>query len=161
MKINPDLFRKIMGNFASGVTVVSTLDRQDQPYGVTVNSFTSVSLDPILILVCLHNRLGGLNSFLESQIFAINILSQKQTDISNYFATPGTDRSRHLTWRGASGIPLIRGCIGHLECNLEHTYDGGDHTIMIGRVVLGRLNPKTRAPLLFFKGKYRKIAPSD
>ncbi len=146
-----------MGNFASGVTVVSAIGRRDQPYGVTVNSFTSVSLDPILVLLCLHNRLGGLTALLESQLFAINILSRKQVHISNYFAASRRDRSRHLSWRAASGVPLIRGCLGHLECHLENTHTAGDHTILVGRVVEGRLRPRQGKPLLFFRGKYRNI----
>lgn len=155
--MNPDLFRKIMGDFATGVTVVSTINRRDQPYGVTVNSFTSVSLDPMLVLVCLHNCLGGLTAFLESQLFAINILSRKQVHISNYFATSQMDRSRHLSWRAASGVPLIRGCLGHLECHLENTHTAGDHTILVGRVMEGRLRPRQDDPLLFFRGQYRQI----
>ena len=158
--MQPDFFRKITGNFASGVTVVSTIGRRDQPYGVTVNSFTSVSLDPILVLVCLHNRLGGLTTFLESQLFAINILSRTQVHISNYFSSPRMDRSRHLSWRAASGVPLIRGCLGHLECHLENTHTAGDHTILVGRVVEGRLRPRAGEPLLFFRGKYRQIGPA-
>ncbi len=148
-----------MGNFATGVTVVTTHGREDEPYGVTVNALTSLSLDPILVLVCLHSRLGGLTAFLESDRFAINILSQKQIHISNYFATSGIDRSRHLSWRAVSGVPLIRGCLGHLECRLENTYDGGDHTILVGRVVEGRLRRQQGEPLLFFKGRYSRIRP--
>ena len=82
MTLDSTDFRKIMGNFATGVTVVTTLDGEGKPYGVTVNSFTSVSLEPMLVLVCLDNRLTGLTLFLEQKFFAINILSQKQQNIS-------------------------------------------------------------------------------
>ena len=155
--MNPVLFRKILGNFATGVTIVTTRDDEGQPYGVTVNSFTSVSLDPLLVLVCLHNRVGGLDFFFRSRVFAINILSAKQATLSDHFARSGGDRSRYLNWEGALGAPLIRGCPAGLECELETTLPGGDHTILIGRVVNGRLSGQPRDPLLFYRGKYHEI----
>ena len=157
MKMNPALFRKILGNFATGVTIVTTRDDAGKPYGVTVNSFTSVSLDPLLVLVCLHNQMAGLNTFLESKVFAINILSTKQVHLSDHFARSGVDRTRHLNWRGALGAPLIRGCLACLECELESTFPGGDHTILIGRVAEGRLSREPREPLLFYQSQYRDI----
>ena len=157
--MNPELFRKILGNFATGVTIVTTCDGAGRPYGITVNSFTSVSLDPLLVLVCLHNEVAELNSFLESKVFAINILSAKQVHLSDHFARSGVDRTRYLNWRGALGAPLIRGCLACLECELETTCPGGDHTILIGRVAEGRLSRKPRDPLLFYEGRYHEIGP--
>ena len=159
MEMNPALLRKILGNFATGVTIVTTCDRAGQPYGVTVNSFTSVSLDPLLVLVCLHNQMAGLNTFLESKVFAINILSAKQAHLSDHFARPGVDRTRYLNWSGDLGAPLIRGCLACLECKLESTFPGGDHTILIGRVAKGRLSREPRYPLLFYGGRYHEIGP--
>ena len=159
MKIKPALFRKILRHFATGVTIVTTRDAEGKPYGVTVNSFTSVSLDPLLVLVCLHNQVAGLNCFFESEVFAINILSTKQAHLSKHFARSGVDRTRYLNWRGALGVPLIRGCLACLECELETTYPGGDHTILIGRVAEGRLSREARDPLLFYGGQYQESGP--
>ncbi len=155
--MNPALFRKILSNFATGVTIVTTRDAEGRPYGVTVNSFTSVSLDPLLVLFCLHNEAAGLPSFLESRVFAINILSSKKAHLSDHFARSGADRTRHLKWTGVLGPPLIRGCLACLECKLETTYPGGDHTILIGRVAEGRLSRESRDPLLFYRGHYHEI----
>ena len=157
MTINPALSRKILANFATGVTIVTTCDGEGEPHGVTVNSFTSVSLDPLLVLFCLHKEAAGLNSFLESKVFAVNILSAKQPHLSDHFARSGVDRTRYLNWRGTLGAPLIRGCLACLECKLETTYPGGDHTILIGRVVEGRLSRQPRDPLLFYGGRYQEI----
>ncbi len=157
--MNPVLFRKILGNFATGVTIVTTRNDEGEPYGVTVNSFTSVSLDPLLVLVCLHNQMGGLSSFLESKVFTINILSTKQAHLSNHFASSRADRTRYLNWSGALGAPLIRGCLACLECELESTFPGGDHTLLIGRVAEGRLSREPREPLLFYGGRYHELGP--
>ena len=94
MEVSADLFRNVAGCFATGVTVVTTQDREGALYGLTVNSFTSVSLDPPLVLICLDNGLTGLDIFLESGRFAVNILTNDQQDISNHFASRGTDRSQ-------------------------------------------------------------------
>ena len=141
------------------MTIVTTRDGKSKPFGVTVNSFTSVSLDPLLVLVCLHKEMIGLNFFLKSKVFAINILSAKQAHLSDHFAQSGVDRSRYLNWRGALGAPLIRGCLACLECNLETSYQAGDHLLLIGRVVECRLSRKARDPLLFFGGRYHEIGP--
>ena len=155
MTLDSTDFRKIMGNFATGVTVVTTLDGEGKPYGVTVNSFTSVSLEPMLVLVCLDNRLTGLTLFLEQKFFAINILSQKQQNISENFATSAHDRSKYLGLRGeVTGAPVIRGCLGHLECSLSTCHSEGDHQILVGEVLGGKLASEKHRPLLYFGGGY-------
>ena len=155
MTLDSTDFRKIMGDFATGVTVVTTLGGEGNPYGVTVNSFTSVSLEPMLVLVCLDNHLKGLPLFLKQKVFAINILSQKQQHISEYFATSVPDRSKYLELRGeVTGAPIIKGCLGHLECSLSTCYPGGGHQILIGKVLGGKLSSETHRPLLYFGGGY-------
>lgn len=150
-----------MGTFATGVTVVSTLDSAGVPYGVTINSFTAVSLEPTLILVCLDNRLSGLHYFLESKRFVVNILGEDQEDVSSFFATKGSDRSR-LDAVTESGLPIVGSAISHLECSLADIYPAGDHTILLGRVTSIRLSEggEGRGPLLFFKGRYGRLAGS-
>ena len=144
-----------MGSFATGVTVVTTLGAEGEPYGVTVNSFTSVSLEPMLVLVCLGNHLTGLSLFLEQKFFAVSILNQEQQHISGYFATSAPDRNKYLESRGEiTGAPIIRDCLGYLECSLSTCYPQGDHQILVGRVLGGELSSATTRPLLYFGGGY-------
>ena len=89
LMVTADKFRQVMGNFATGITVVTTLDKSGKPYGLTVNSFTSVSLDPVLVLVCLDNKLSGLQSFIDSKHFGVSMLSDAQEDVSRMFAKKG------------------------------------------------------------------------
>ncbi len=158
MEVAQDLFRKVAGSFATGVTVVTTQDREGVPYGLTVNSFTSVSLDPPLVLVCLDNRLTGLDIFLESGRFAVNILTNDQRDISNHFASRGTDRSQGPYAPGRTGVPVVTGSMAWFECETIHNYAGGDHVILVGEVRAAGLGDSEAEPLLFFQGRYRDIA---
>lgn len=148
-----------MGTFATGVTVLSTLDSAGAPYGVTVNSFTAVSLEPTLILVCLDNRLSGLQFFLECKRFVVNILGEDQEDVSSFFAAKGSDRSR-LDAVTESGLPMVGGAISHLECSLVDSHPAGDHTILLGRVTSIHLSEdaQERGPLLFFNGRYGRMS---
>ena len=161
MVVSPDLFRQVAGCFATGVTVVTTQDRQGVPYGLTVNSFTSVSLDPPLVLVCLDNGLTGLDIFLESDRFAVNILTRDQQDISNHFASRGTDRSQGPYAPGQTGIPVVTGSMAWFECETVHEYAGGDHVILVGEVKAAFLGDPGTDPLLFYRGRYRDIGPAD
>ena len=158
MTVNSAKFRQVMGNFPTGVTVVTTMGEDDQPYGVTVNSFTSVSLDPLLVLVCLDNQLSGLESFQSSRRFAVNILSEDQEDISNYFATSGTDRSQDFYVEGKTGAPLLKGAVATLECELVEMLPAGDHTIFLGEVRSAEIEETNQKnPLLFFRGHYERL----
>ena len=161
MGISPDLFRKVAGCFATGVTVVTTQDREGVPYGLTVNSFTSVSLDPPLVLVCLDNGLTGLDIFLESRRFAVNILTKDQQDVSNHFASRGTDRSQGPYAPGETGVPVVTGSMAWFECETVHEYAGGDHVILLAEVKAARLGDPETAPLLFYRGRYRDISSAD
>src|SRR5262249_9120324 len=98
-----DLFRQVMGNFATGITIVTTRDAKGKPYGLTVNSFTSVSLDPVLVLVCLDNKLSGLQSFKESKHFGISVLSEHQEDLSRMFAKKDSERLPNIYFEGKLG----------------------------------------------------------
>lgn len=159
MKASPQLFRQAMGYFATGVTLVTTWTPEQTPYGVTVNSFTSVSLDPLLVLVCLDNELSALSSFKRVGKFGVSILSEHQKDLSIHFSTRGTDRSRGLYEIGPLGMPLAKDALATLECRLERLYPAGDHTILLGRVETVCLNKNARnpRPLLFFRGRYGRV----
>ncbi len=153
------MFKEVMGCFVTGVTIVTTRNQDGKPYGVTVNSFTSVSLRPKLILVCLDNRLSGLEIFKRNGKFGVNILSEDQEDISAYFARKGTNRSRKRYRIGETGVPLLEGTFASLECAIVELYPGGDHSILVGEVKSATVseNPQGKKPLLFFLRGYRRL----
>jgi flavin reductase (DIM6/NTAB) family NADH-FMN oxidoreductase RutF len=159
MTVTPERFREAMRQFATGITIVTTVDQQGEPYGVTVNSFTSVSLDPLLVLICLDNGLTGFESFRLAPFFGVNILAEGQQYLSEYFATRGTDRTHIPYSYGKTGVPLLADSLASLECEVTDKHPGGDHTIFVGRVVDIEI-PKhsvKRGPLIFFGGRYRRI----
>ena len=157
--VTPDLFKQVMSNWASGVTIVTT-NAGREPYGLTVSSFASVSLDPLLVLVCLDNRLSGLQYFNDSKPFGISILSESQQHISSLFAKKGTDRPADLYYTGKTGVPLLKGSLAVLECETVATYPGGDHTIYLGQVHSMEVLDANRdaRPLLYFRGGYQRMA---
>jgi flavin reductase (DIM6/NTAB) family NADH-FMN oxidoreductase RutF len=155
--VTPDLFRQVMGNFATGITVVTTRDGNGSPYGLTVNSFTSVSLDPVLVLVCLDNRLSGLDSFRNSKHFGVSMLSDRQEDISRMFAKKDSERPSSIYLEGKLGLPLIRNSLAVMECEVKNIYDGGDHHIFLGEVQHAEVF-HTEGALLYFRGKYHRLS---
>ena len=150
--------RNAFGRFATGVTVATTLDPDGHPVGLTVNSFSAVSLQPPLILWCLDNDSNNIEAFRRASHHAINVLSLAQEDISNRFATWPVDRFAGLPWQpGSGGAPLLPDCCARFEVVNEAAYPGGDHTIFLGRVVRYEENPLLE-PLLFHAGRYRRAA---
>ena len=156
--VTADQFRQVMGNFATGITVVTTRDAKGNPYGLTVNAFTSVSLDPVLVLVCLDNRVSGLQAFKDSKHFGVSILSEHQEDVSRIFAKKDSERPESIYFDGKLGLPLLRNSIAVMECETVKVYEGGDHQIFVGRVQHVELL-QTDHPLLYFRGKYRTLSP--
>src|SRR5262245_18612555 len=132
--VTPDSYRQIMANWATGVTVVTTRGKDGAPRGLTVSSFTSVSLDPTLVLVCLDNRISGLQDFKESMKFGVSILSDSHEDVSRAFARRDAPRPADLYYEGKLGIPLLRNSLATLECETVAIYPGGDHLIFLGQV---------------------------
>jgi flavin reductase (DIM6/NTAB) family NADH-FMN oxidoreductase RutF len=157
---DPREFRRALGCFATGITVVTTVSRDSGMIGVTANSFNSVSLDPPLVLFSLDRRAYSLPVFHEAGQFAINVLSDDQRHLSAIFAAPLIDK-----WEGVdyelwdTGCPILRHALANFECKTQHIYDGGDHLIFIGRVRKQRWS-RTGAPLLYFRGAYHKIGES-
>ena len=146
-----------MGNFATGITVVTTMDKSGKPYGLTVNSFTSVSLDPILVLVCLDNRLSGFQFFADSKHFGVSILSGSQEDISRMFAKKDSERPAGIYFSGQLGVPLLKNSLAVMECQTVATHVAGDHTIFVGRVEHADVLEPNH-PLLYFRGKYQHLS---
>ncbi|WP_420607867.1 alpha/beta fold hydrolase [Novosphingopyxis sp.] len=149
--------RDALGCFGTGVTVVTTIDENGGPVGLTANSFTSVSLDPELLLVCLAKSAGSLPAFQAADSFAVNVLHIGQQPVSNRFASRGADKFADTdveTWEG--GVPILKGSLASFECDKFAMHDGGDHEILIGRVRRVRYEPQ-RDPLLYFRGKYRRL----
>ena len=150
-------FRRALGQFATGVTVVTTLAPGGRPEGVTVNAFASLSLAPPLILVCLAKGTRALAAFESTGHFAVNVLSETQRHLSVAFSRPGENRFNSVSWSAwASGCPIFEGCVANLECARSARHDGGDHVILIGQVE--RLHfDKSRAPLLYVGSGYRRL----
>lgn len=153
-------FRKAMGSFATGVTVI-TVDYEGEVHGMTANAFTSVSLDPLLVLVCVDHKARTHAHLHEKKRFGVNILAENQRVISEYYALPAPahqnaerqararfDRTKH-------GTPVLHGALAYLECRLHTAQDAGDHTIFIAEVE--DVVVREGNPLLYFRGEYGGI----
>lgn len=149
--------RDAMGCFATGITIVTSRAPDGTPIGLTANSFTSVSLDPPLLLVSIANRSGSAEALKQASHFVVNVLQTSQQPASNRFAGKGEDRFAATPWQqGESGMPLIDGSLGSFECKRHAVHDGGDHFLLVGEVVRAQYEPR-RDPLLYFRGKYRRL----
>lgn len=152
--------RQVLGSFATGVTVVTT-SAGEHGYGMTANSFSSVSLDPPLVLVCAIAGTEGSEVIARNGKFAVNILAADQEPISRFFASKdrprGADAFRDVSHKiGVTGCPILDGVAGHLDCTLVASHDAGDHVIFIGEVQALDVAPETQ-PLLFHGGGYRLL----
>lgn len=155
---DPRELRHALGRFATGITVVSTRTSAGKLEGLTANSFSSVSLDPPLVLWSLRRQAPSFGGFLDGGWFAINVLASHQADLSRHFATPARDKFAELPWvEGLGGCPLLPGCLARFECRTETTVEAGDHVIIIGRVT--RATYCDGEPLLFNAGRYCVPAP--
>ncbi len=152
----PAQYREALGRYATGVAIVTCEGDGRGPVGVTVNSFTSLSIDPPLVLWCLDNRSDRADAYLTSDAFAINVLARAQQALSVRFSETGQhdfDGIRYETL--ATNAPVLPGALAVFDCRVEARHDGGDHTIVVGRVV--ELVSRDGEPLLFFRGRYRGI----
>lgn len=160
MIIQPNEFRQALSRFASGVTVISTCDHDSKPIGVTVSAFTSLSLDPPLILICLDNSTSRLSAYTEAKSFGINILASDQAPVSNAFAFPGPipPFEQFPYQEGMLGLPMLDNTLASIECHREAVYPGGDHVIIVGAVTNASWR-ENREPLIYATGQYRTLAP--
>ena len=150
--------RDALGRFATGVTVVTARSPGGRREGVTVNSFSAVSLDPPLVLWSLRRNAPSLPGFLASGHFAVNILAADQADAARHFAQPRNDKFEGIAHRpGLGGCVLIEGALATFECTADRNMDGGDHVIFLGRIE--RATYRDGSPLVFNAGRYCAISP--
>lgn len=152
-------FRGALGAFATGVTIVTTHAASGVDFGMTVTSFNSVSLEPPLVLWSIDRRAEGFVAFTESRHFAVHVLAHDQQALANRFAQRGIERFADLPLaRGAGNVPILQYCATWFVCEMEATYQGGDHVILVGRVVAYR--NFGRPPLLFHASRYAELRPT-
>lgn len=155
---DPRVFRRALGNFATGVTIITAATSDGSKVGVTANSFNSVSLDPPLVLWSIDKRSGSYPVFDAASHFAVNILAADQIDLSNQFAKPKDDKFAGIEWEaGAGGAPLFADCAARFQCEKWSQIDAGDHWILIGRVIA--FDDLGRSPLVYHQGTYSMVLP--
>jgi 3-hydroxy-9,10-secoandrosta-1,3,5(10)-triene-9,17-dione monooxygenase reductase component len=151
-------FRETLGLFVTGVTIITTRDEQGEPIGITANSFNSVSLDPPLILWSVGLKALSLKAFSDAENFAVHILRDDQADLSQRFATSGTDKFHALSiTQGLGSAPLLPDCAACLECSLFAKYPAGDHVLFIAKVERMTSDPDAM-PLVYHGGRYAELS---
>jgi flavin reductase (DIM6/NTAB) family NADH-FMN oxidoreductase RutF len=156
MAVSKDEFRRALASFASGVNIVTTRSEENAKLGITVSAFSSLSLEPPLVLICIDKRASIHDHLREGQYFAVNILAEDQESLSNRFASRDADRFNGIACaEGIHGLPLIEGAIAHIECRVVAAYPGGDHTIYVGEVEATRVSEGN--PLAYFRGRYSRL----
>jgi flavin reductase (DIM6/NTAB) family NADH-FMN oxidoreductase RutF len=154
-------FRNALGAYPTGVTVVTALGPDGEDVGVTANSFTSVSMDPPLILWSLDRAAFSWLAFAAANHFAINVLAESQARLSRQFAVAGASKWSDVEFeRWSSGCAILSGCVSNFECARHAAYDGGDHEILVGRVIAIRHHVGV-APLVFHQSRYRHVGPEQ
>ncbi len=157
MPVGKEEFRTALSRFASGVTVVTTKNKDGKLFGITVSAFCSVSLDPPLVLICIDKKTGSHHAFHEAGCFIVNFLREDQQDLSNHFASSLDDKFSKVQHHiNESGLPVLQDSLATLECKLIYSYEGGDHTIFVGEVEKTSVGEGN--PLIYFRGQYRRIA---
>jgi flavin reductase (DIM6/NTAB) family NADH-FMN oxidoreductase RutF len=163
--IGSDTFRRVLGHFVTGVTVVTALDG-DRPFGITVNALSSVSLDPPLVMVALDRRRFLTPIVRTAGRYAVNVLSEEQQALSDCFAgapvSPGRPDFCGAAWHpGETGLPLLDGAIATLECTVVQTFSAGDHDLFIGRVDALVNATRHPMPLLYYRRRYLRIERAE
>ena len=151
-------FRRALGEFATGVAVITAQGQGEDLNGMTMSSFNSVSLDPPLVLFSVDRKANSLPAMLQAKGFAVNILAREQENISNRFAKALSDKWADVKRTvGHAEAPLITGALAHFECEPYANYDGGDHVVFVVRVLRYAVRAGNPAPLIFFRGRYRDV----
>jgi len=157
--VNKDDFRNVMGSFAAGVTVVTTIDGDGRKWGMTATAFSSLSLDPPLCLVCVDKRAGSHAAISGSRKFAVSMLSADQEQLSNHFASRADDKFAEIAHSAGAetGCPILEGAIASMECEVVDVLAGGDHDIFVGRLCATAIDDEGKA-LVYWRGKYGDVA---
>jgi flavin reductase (DIM6/NTAB) family NADH-FMN oxidoreductase RutF len=154
--VDADCFRRACAKFATGIAIATVLDGAGSPHGMTVNSFTSVSLEPPLVLICIDNRAAILKHLLAANAIGINVLSQTQSALSVRFARPGEDRFGAVEWYpGEMGVPLIPDALAVFECEVRRFVEAGDHHMLLAEVRWVRWGEDR--PLLYWNSEYQVV----
>jgi Conserved protein/domain typically associated with flavoprotein oxygenases, DIM6/NTAB family len=155
--INSLLFRRVCSRFATGITILTVLDESGTPHGLTVNSFTSVSCEPPLVLVCVDHRCSLLPCFRRAAHYGINMLGEEQEALSVRFAKRSSNSFEDLSWeKSPCGAPLLTDALAALECRTTRILDAGDHAILIAEVTRARY--REGQPLVYFGSSYRRLS---
>jgi (E)-2-((N-methylformamido)methylene)succinate hydrolase len=151
-------FRRACGRFTTGIAIAGALDPHGVPHGLTINSFTPVSLDPPLALICIAHSAMSREVFAAAPNFALSLLREDAQALSERFARKGHDRFDGLEWRpGENGAPLLPGALAEIECVVRRRLEAGDHDILLGEVT--RAETHAGEPLVYFGGHYRRLTP--
>jgi len=154
--MSPEEFKAALSRWVTGVTVITTRSRSGEIAGLTASSFTSVSLEPPLVLFCLAHVSTSKSAFDAADGFVVNVLGESQRALSGGFARQGGDKFAGVGWRpGLRGMPLIDDALAQLECRIVQRHPGGDHTIVVGEVE--RVDVREDLPLAYYRGAYRSI----
>ncbi|PIC63232.1 oxygenase [Sporosarcina sp. P13] len=146
-----ELFKQIMGNYPTGVTILTTTDEGGTPLGLTVNSFASVSLEPLMLLWSIDHRVSSLKEFTEGGKFAVHVLAGEQQELCKTFASKVEDRFSACEWKLSDNkLPIIEGAFGVFECKTFKTIEAGDHTVLIGEVTDIQIDPE-KEPMLYHR----------
>jgi len=161
-----DEFKTAMSSFASGVTVITLWDAEDRPYGMTASAFSSVSMDPFLVLICLNRSTRTYQDVSLRGRFGVNILDRSAVEISQYCARPGEDKCLREEWmmvdQDSGRPPALTGAIAYLDCNLRSEVEAGTHSVLLGEVAaVGLADRKGGDPLVYFQGAYRELKMTE
>lgn len=156
MAIGKDEFRAALGRFASGVTVITSRDKEGKAHGITVSAFSSVSLEPPLVLICVEKNTGTHYALTDTEFFAVSILREDQQFLSERFASFIADKFDGVeTIESVHNLPMLADALVNLECRLVNSYVAGDHTIFVGEVEQALINDGS--PLIYFMSEYRSV----
>ena len=149
-------FRRVCSKYATGIAILTVLDSRGAPQGMTANSFTSVSLSPPLILVCIDRQTSILSSFKPGTRFGVNVLQEEQKELSTWFSRSGHDRFSGIAWSaGETGAPLLQGMLATIECEVTQMIEAGDHVIVIGAAL--HATWREGQPLVYFNSSYQSL----
>ena len=156
MSIDPDAFRSLLGRFASGITVVTTVDETGRDVGMTVSAFSSVSLDPPLVVICVARDASVFSELTAAHYVVVNILAAEQESLSRRFAGPVSDRFDGLGYsRAKTGAPILDDVLAWCECRVVHRHEAGDHLLLVAEAERGAV--RDHKPLLYYRGGYAQL----